>query len=119
MGAKVRLHFEWVRSRLKNGKPGQRMLLSHTADYCPVERCEDCGKLGSPTWIKQWFLRPYKPYDLRMKVNEVWMPDPVLCIGCMNRKRPLWKAQELIIQNQRLINRIKREASRVRSQNSR
>jgi hypothetical protein len=115
MSATIRTHFEFGRVRLSSGRLGKRTTLLSTHKYCPVDRCEQCGRYGSITWVKKWFQRPYASFDKRMKDTPDYGPDPVLCMSCMNRFRPHWRAQALVLENIRLINRIKREASRVRT----
>lgn len=110
MAATTTTSWEWKQSILKSGKPGKRWDYLPVGDCCPVAKCEWCGRYGSPAWVRGWYLRPWpKDYE----------PEPVICIGCMNRVRRHWQAQRLILENQKLINKIKREVSRVNAENRR
>lgn len=118
MPAKTATNWEYVRSVLKSGKPGNRVLLVPAGEVCPVVTCDWCGRYGSPTWVRRWYLRPWGGFDLR-RAEQEYEPEPVVCMACMNRVRRDWKAQLILLENQRLINKIKREASRVNAENRR
>lgn len=117
MAAKVRNEYWYGRSRLKSGKPGNR-LIARLCPYCPIERCSTCGRFGSETWIRRWYIRPFKRVDLRTNEHE-WTTEPFVCIGCMARFRRLWEAECIIEENRLLIGRIKREIARVNAENRR
>lgn len=115
MSGATAIHVEYVPIRLKSGKLGRRCKPVVTR-VCPLDRCSRCNRLGSVTWVKRWWMRPYDPFDLRRKAQE-FEPEPVLCMACMNRFRPHWMAARLVRENRLLINRIKREIKRVNAQN--
>lgn len=110
--------WEWVRPILKSGKPSARVLMVPAGMACPVCCCEWCGRYGSPVWIRGWYMRNYLAFDLRRKDNA-YVPEPKICIGCMNRARRDWRTQHILMENRRLINAIKREITRVNSENRR
>lgn len=111
MSGTVQYHFEYGFRPLKSGKMGKRYECLAVRRFCPLERCEKCNRIGSPAWVRRWWMRPYE--------REIDSPEPVLCMGCMNRLRPMWRAARTVEENFRLINRIKREITRVNSTNRR
>lgn len=60
-----------------------------------------------------------QPWDMHLRDVDPLPKEPSMCIGCMNRERPLWKAFYTVEKNRLFINRIKREISRVNTQHSR
>lgn len=116
MGAERRSVGEWGRPPLKSGKQSARWQVIAVWYYCPVVRCEKCDKPGSPVWVRRWYYAPFEPYLAADRVDD---PEPVLCMGCANRLRPLWKSQCIILENHRLLNTIKREIGRVNAANRR
>ena len=111
----------------KNGQPGKSgwMEWAHYP-YSVLGQCERCGRLSSADWVKQWFYarvcwprRRYgDPFGNAVAYAE-WKLDPttrepVLCIGCFNKVRPIWDALQIADENRLLINRIKQEITRAR-----
>ncbi len=119
MGADVKYHFEYGFSTLKSGKRGKHWTVIACTKVCPVVRCERCNRFGSPNWVRTWWYRPHCPLDGEGKEFYNEDREQTLCLGCLNQLRPLWKAQNHIIENARLIRRIKREVTRVNSENRR
>lgn len=99
----------WQRSTLKSGKPGNRVTWI-PAYYSVLDRCEHCGRLSSANWVKKWWFRGYLRVDLRARHREP-EHEPVLCMGCFNKFRPLWKRANEALENRLLINRLKREVT--------
>lgn len=115
MAAEIKHQSEYGFSTLKSGKPGKAWVYLRSTLYCEVVHCEKCGKPGNPVWVRRWYYRPWEPYLADYNEDA----EPVLCMGCANRLWPLWKSQCIILENHRLINKIKREISRVNAANRR
>lgn len=103
---------------LKSGKPGKRW------DYksfrvCPIAQCDRCKRFGSRTWVRVWHMQPWNQFDLRRNHQQLREAEPRLCMGCMNRLRPIYRAERVIGENSRLIGRIKREITRVNASHRR
>lgn len=116
MSGRVAYHFEMENVPLKSGKPGRRWNY-RPYRVCPIAQCDRCHRFGSETWVRRWYMQPWAPFDLRRKNQPIRDPEPTLCMGCMNRLRPIWQAERVVGENTRLINRIKREVGRVNTAN--
>lgn len=90
----------------RNGKPGKGFVNVY-APYCSLTFCERCNKPGPSNRVRRWYYRTYPIHDAPPL-------EPILCLGCCNRLRPLWRTEKIVRENRALISRIVREVANVR-----
>lgn len=110
MSATTALNFEYVPRILKSGKRGRSFVLAGAWAYCPVAECERCGRRGSPSWIRRWWMTPWTRFKGELAPEEM---DGELCIGCAAKERRHWKAFFILRENRNLIRKIQKEIARV------
>jgi hypothetical protein len=108
----------WERHRLKNGGWSKRVHCALYA-YSKVDRCEMCCRMSSIRWVRRWW---YRSWTVGMAVEGGERAhEPVLCLGCFNRVRPIWHDQLIAEENGRLLcklERVIREARRHQNHGS-
>lgn len=109
MAAKLHTRWDFEPRILRGGLPAKRAGTWLRAEYCPVDVCERCRKVGSVTWVRKWWQQPPE------RNWRIVQHEPVLCMGCLNVLRPSWRTQHAIRACETLINRIKKEARRVKA----
>ena len=110
MAATVDHYFEYAPRILKSGKRGRSHVFVGAWPYCPVAECERCGRRGSPSWVRRWWLKPWTMFKDELAPEE---RDGKLCIGCAAKERRHWRAFFILRENRTLIRKIQKEVSRV------
>lgn len=96
----------------KDGKPSKRLLLAWGPPYMELVYCQLCGKAGprkyiSPRNVYGWDSED--KYDYSESKN-------LLCVGCWNTCRAIFKKEQGADECKSLINKIQRRIAWARKQ---
>ena len=109
----------WSPALTKTGKPHKTWGSTFHAEACALKRCDDCGLLKNAAHCKRWWIWPCIFGASRRNDPAYHREEPVLCMGCMNRQRPLARLEHTVRENRTLIGRIGRETARGKGREDR
>jgi hypothetical protein len=112
---------EWHQYKRKDGKLGHWYSVPGP-EYSQLNTCELCGRIGVSKKVQirndvyGWNLQ----HDNRGYVIGEGKSKSMLCMGCWNKVRPLAYAFDTIVENRRILNKLKRDmANERKNQNNR